>query len=111
MRARRGYLRVFWAAAALSACDSPAVENGTLVAPTPTATALPRAAAPAPVPTPFATPTEVIARIPPAALRSPPAEVVPAAPMRPRRDFVDPPLPSELNDDGGLEPLPPPRRR
>ena len=30
----------------------------------------------------------------------------PARPMQTRKDFVDPPLPSELQDDGGLIPLP-----
>ena len=32
----------------------------------------------------------------------------PSATIHPRKDFVDPPLPAELNDDGGLKPLPPP---
>lgn len=31
----------------------------------------------------------------------------PAGPLPARKDFIDPPLPAELKDDGGLAPLPP----
>ena len=44
-----------------------------------------------------------------AAIPSPqPHPTVTAIRMTPRKDFVDPPLPPELRDDGGLIPLPPP---
>lgn len=31
----------------------------------------------------------------------------PTGPMQPHRNFTDPPLPAELDSDGGLKPLPP----
>jgi len=69
------------------------------------------AARPAPAATPIAglRPADHIGRLPNAA---PPAPAqAPPAKMQVRKDFPDPPLPAELEDDGGLKPLPPPPPR
>jgi hypothetical protein len=41
------------------------------------------------------------------AAASPTPAAAPAARMQLHKAFTDPPLPAELNDDGGLKPLPP----
>ncbi|MDF7776120.1 hypothetical protein P1X14_12745 [Sphingomonas sp. AOB5] len=56
--------------------------------------------------------TDHIERLPDSASAPEPASAAPPAQMQTRKDFTDPPLPAELNQDGGLKPLPPrPARR
>ena len=50
--------------------------------------------------------SETIRRIGPP--REAPPLSAPTGPLPTRKTFVDPPLPAELKDDGGLTPLPPP---
>ena len=82
---------------ALAGCDSRHAEEAALDVAVVTARPSARMSSPAtiarstPRPTPTATPSPA------------PRTVV----MQPRRSFVDPPLPPELLDDGGLDPLPP----
>jgi hypothetical protein len=99
-----GFAMLF--ALAIAGCDSgDRGASGTIVAPAATP-----AAAPAPL---RAAPGDTIGadRIERVAIQPPPANPTPAATMRPRRAFADPPLPPELQDDGGLMPLPPPPRK
>ena len=55
---------------------------------------------------PRATTTIGLTRATPTATPSPITMLPTLADMRPRKTFVDPPLPPELLDDGGLRPLP-----
>lgn len=88
---------------ALAACDRGDPQPGAVITPSPTA------ATPSPSPAAAAAPltADHIERLPATAPTATPAQG-PAAKMTVRKDFTDPPLPAELQDDGGLKPLPPP---
>lgn len=96
---------------ALSGCGGDDPAQQTNVAPTSTAIAAPASVTTA-APTPAQTPVVDISRDkvergvtpPPATMTRPTDFVVNVTPKR----FTDPPLPPELNDDGGLKPLPKP---
>jgi hypothetical protein len=92
---------------ALAACDPSDPKAGAVIVPTPGV-----AATPSPTPAASAAPLSAdhIERLPSAAPTSAPAATPPAK-MQVRKDFTDPPLPAELQDDGGLKPLPPPPNR
>jgi hypothetical protein len=84
---------------ALAACHSAADRNGSVVV------ANEQAATPAPdLPTNIGTADHIE---PLNAAVAPTPLATPAGKMQPRKAFTDPPLPAELNDDGGLKPLPP----
>jgi hypothetical protein len=104
--ARRSALPLL-AMLALGGCDRSDPKPGAVIVPTPSA-----AATPAPSPsTPITTRiTDHIERLPSAAPTAEPDRSPPAK-MAVRKDFTDPPLPAELEDDGGLKPLPPPPSR
>ncbi|MBQ1500517.1 MAG: hypothetical protein IIZ38_19600 [Sphingomonas sp.] len=104
--ARRSAMPVL-AMLALAGCDRSAPQSGTVIVP-----AQGVAAAPSPAPKASAAPpaTDHIERLPGAAPTAAPPQTPPAK-MQVRKDFTDPPLPAELNDDGGLKPLPPPPSR
>lgn len=106
-RVRRGIFALVFALV-IAGCDArgPA-DNGTVIAPSPTTAAALPAAVPTPSATRVAPGIDRIERVVPTPAPLPP----PSEPMRPRKDFTDPPLPAELQDDGGLKPLPPAPRR
>lgn len=89
---------VFLILAALSACSAEPERSDNVIvvaAPSPIA-AQPVASTPAVAPPlPGATPTDR----------------PPLSQMKPHKAFIDPPLPPELRDDGGLKPLPPNPRK
>lgn len=80
--------------------DDPTVPSQAATAPTSTTSAVPTQAPPAAEATPGIDRVERVTA-PPTPAPSP------SVTIQPRKDFVDPPLPAELKDDGGLKPLPP----
>lgn len=91
------------ALAALPGCDrSGADESAVIVVPNAAETP---ATAQAPPP-PSNAAIDHVERVPAASL-TPNPDPSPSARMQPRKDFTDPPLPTELKQDGGLKPLPP----
>ena len=91
---------------ALAGCDRSEPKEGAVIVPAPSV-----AATPSPAATPIAglRTADHIERLPNAAPNAP--AQAPPAKMQVRKDFTDPPLPAELEDDGGLKPLPPPPPR
>lgn len=87
----------------ISACgpDDPTAPSQAATAPIGTSSVVPTQAPPTAAATPGADRVERVTA-PPSPAPSP------SVTIQPRKDFVDPPLPAELKDDGGLKPLPPP---
>lgn len=91
---------------ALSGCDSAPENNGTVIVANSGAVAEAPLANAAPPP-PANLSADVVERMPPPEPR--PASANSPIPKMPvHKDFKDPPLPPELQDDHGLKPLPPP---